>query len=132
MTWFLLGMLVMWFCYPLLKATQTTMVVKWNNLTMNTKEEIDENTTIGFRIGAQMNYLMCRNGDCDNVVWCDVDVIAVTCSDCCVNLGIDNNITFGGQMMESLVSAIVWFGNTVVICIVACVVYCMFSNERSK
>jgi len=27
-------------------------VVKWNNLTMNTKEEIDENTTIGFRIGA--------------------------------------------------------------------------------
>ena len=52
MTWFLLGMLVMWFCYPLLKATQTTKVVKWNNLTMNTKEEIDENTTIGFRIGA--------------------------------------------------------------------------------
>ena len=43
MTWFLLGMLVMWFCYPLLKATQTTMVVKWNNLTMN-KEEINETT----------------------------------------------------------------------------------------
>ena len=52
MTWFLLGMLVMWFVYPLLKATQTTMVCKWNNLTMNTKEEINENTTIGFRIGA--------------------------------------------------------------------------------
>jgi hypothetical protein len=51
MTWFLLGMLVMWFCYPLLKATQTTMVVKWNELMIN-KEEIDENTTIGFRIGA--------------------------------------------------------------------------------
>ena len=43
-----------------------------------------------------MNYLMCRNRDCDNVVWCDADVIAITCSDCCVNLGIDNNITFGG------------------------------------
>ena len=50
MTWFLLGMLVMWFCYPLLKATQTTMVVKWNDLTMN-KQEIDENTTIGFKVG---------------------------------------------------------------------------------
>ena len=39
--------------------------------------------------------------------------------------------------MESLVSAIVWFGNTVVICILAVVIYCMFnrtdgSNERSK
>ena len=50
MTWFLLGMLVMWFVYPLLKATQTTMVVKWNNLTMN-KEEINETKTIGFRTG---------------------------------------------------------------------------------
>ena len=87
MTWFLLGMLVMWFIYPLLKATQSTMVMKWTNLTIN-KEEIDENTTIGFKVG--------------------------------------------GQDMESLVSAIVWFGNTVVICILACVVYCMFSNERSK
>ena len=51
MSLFLLGMLVMWFCYPLLKATQTTMGMKWTNLTIN-KEEIDENTTIGFRIGA--------------------------------------------------------------------------------
>ena len=32
MTLFLLGMLVMWFVYPLLKATQTTMIIKWNNL----------------------------------------------------------------------------------------------------
>ena len=53
MTWFLLGMLVMWFCYPLLKATQTTMVMKWTNLTIN-KEEIDENTTIGFKHGCDM------------------------------------------------------------------------------
>jgi|TARA_Y100001972_G_scaffold93072_1_gene114040 hypothetical protein len=51
MTWFLLGMLVMWFVYPLLKVTQTTMVVKWSNLTMNTNEEINENTTIGFKVG---------------------------------------------------------------------------------
>ena len=50
MTWFLLGMLVMWFVYPLLRATQTTMVVKWNNLTMN-NEEINETTTIGFKTG---------------------------------------------------------------------------------
>ena len=50
MSLFLLGMLVMWFCYPLLKATQTTMVVKWNNLTMD-KQEIEETTTIGFRTG---------------------------------------------------------------------------------
>tara|TARA_Y100001938_G_scaffold141071_1_gene210291 strand:+ start:105 stop:260 length:156 start_codon:yes stop_codon:yes gene_type:complete len=50
MTWFLLGMLVMWFVYPLLKATQSTMVMKWTNLTIN-KEEIDENTIIGFKVG---------------------------------------------------------------------------------
>ena len=124
MTWFLLGMLVMWFCYPLLKATQTTMVVKWNNLTMNTKEEIDENTTIGFRIGAQMNYLMCRNGDCDNVVWCDADVIAITCSDCCVNLGIDNNITFGGQDgIISISHCMVWKHGCDMYCSVCCVLY---------
>ncbi len=50
MTWFLLGMLVMCFCYPLLKATQTTIVIKWNNLTMD-KQEIEETTPIGFRKG---------------------------------------------------------------------------------
>ena len=99
MTWFLLGMLVMWFCYPLLKATQTTMVMKWTNLTIN-KEEIDENTTIGFKIGGQMNNLICRKDECDNTVECDVDVVAITCSDCCVELGITNNITFGGQYGE--------------------------------
>ena len=43
-------MLVMWFVYPLLKATQTTMVCKWTNLTID-KEEINETTTIGFRTG---------------------------------------------------------------------------------
>ena len=50
MTWFLLGMLVMWFIYPLLKATQSTMVCKWTNLTID-KEETNETTTIGFRTG---------------------------------------------------------------------------------
>ena len=50
MTWFLLGMLVMWFVYPLLKATQTTMVCKWNELTIP-KQETNETTTIGFRTG---------------------------------------------------------------------------------
>ena len=30
--------------------------------------------------------------------------------------------------MDALVSGIVWFGNTVVICILACVVYCMVNK----
>ena len=60
MSLFLLGMLVMWFCYPLLKATQTTMVMKWTNLTIN-KEEIDENTIIGFKIGGQYGEFSIRN-----------------------------------------------------------------------
>ena len=30
--------------------------------------------------------------------------------------------------MESLVTGIVWFGNTVVICIAAIVIYCMLSK----
>jgi len=50
MSLFLLGMLVMWFVYPLLKATQTTMVCKWNELTIP-KQETNETTTIGFRTG---------------------------------------------------------------------------------
>ena len=39
MSLFLLGMLVMWFFYPLLKATQTTMVVKWNELTIGNEQK---------------------------------------------------------------------------------------------
>ena len=50
MSLFLLGMLVMWFCYPLLKATQSTMVCKWTNLTID-KEEMNDTKTIGFRTG---------------------------------------------------------------------------------
>ena len=50
MSLFLLGMLVMWFVYPLLKATQTTMVGKWTNLTID-KEETNDTKTIGFRTG---------------------------------------------------------------------------------
>ena len=40
----------MWFVYPLLKATQTTMVCKWNELTIP-KQETNETTPIGFRTG---------------------------------------------------------------------------------
>ncbi len=43
-----------------------------------------------------MNNLICRKNECDNIVECDVDVIAITCSDCCATLGVDNNIAFGG------------------------------------
>jgi hypothetical protein len=50
MSLFLLGMLVMWFVYPLLKATQSTMVCKWTNLTID-KEETNDTKTIGFRTG---------------------------------------------------------------------------------
>ena len=34
--------------------------------------------------------------------------------------------------MENLVTAIVWFGNTVVICIAAIVLYCMINKEVRK
>ena len=43
-----------------------------------------------------MNNLICRKDECDNVVECDVDVVAITCSECCASLGVDNNIAFGG------------------------------------
>ena len=43
-----------------------------------------------------MNNLICRKDECDNVVECDVDIIAITCSECCATLGVDNNIAFGG------------------------------------
>jgi len=43
-----------------------------------------------------MNNLICRKDECDNMVECDVDVVAITCSDCCVELGVNNNIAFGG------------------------------------
>jgi len=33
-----------------------------------------------------------------------------------------------GVKMEDLVTAIVWFGNTMVICIAAIVIYCMVNN----
>jgi|TARA_R100001594_G_scaffold98044_1_gene132464 hypothetical protein len=43
-----------------------------------------------------MNNLICRKDECDNVVECDVDTIAITCNECCATLGVDNNIAFGG------------------------------------
>ena len=56
-----------------------------------------------------MNNLICRKDECDNTVECDVDVVAITCSDCCVELGITNNITFGGQYGEFSIShSMVW------------------------
>ena len=39
----------------------------------------------------------CRKDGCMNFVTCDEDVVAITCDKCCVTLGIENNIAFGGQ-----------------------------------
>ena len=56
-----------------------------------------------------MNNLICRKDDCDNMVECDVDVVAITCSECCVELGVNNNIAFGGQYGEfSIRNCMVW------------------------
>ena len=35
-----------------------------------------------------MNELTCRNENCDETVMCDEGVAAVTCSLCCVTMGI--------------------------------------------
>jgi len=50
---FLLGMLVMWFIYPLVKITRKVMADKFHNYTMIENEviKIDETKTIGFRTG---------------------------------------------------------------------------------
>jgi len=34
-----------------------------------------------------MNDLVCKSEDCDVVVECEADVIAVTCSACCATIG---------------------------------------------
>ena len=54
----------------------------------------------------------CRKDGCMNFVTCDEDVIAVTCDKCCVTLGIENNIAFGGQDGEfSNSHSMVWKHN---------------------
>ena len=35
-----------------------------------------------------MNELVCRNDDCDNVVVCEEEATAVSCSYCCATLGV--------------------------------------------
>jgi|TARA_R110000765_G_scaffold347428_1_gene437545 hypothetical protein len=47
---FLLGMLVMWFIYPMVKIGRKVMAEKFHNYTM-TEIEVDETKTIGFRTG---------------------------------------------------------------------------------
>ena len=52
MTWFLLGMLVMWFIYPLVKISRKVMADKFHNYTtIETEDVVDETTPIGFRVG---------------------------------------------------------------------------------
>ena len=55
-----------------------------------------------------MNNLICRKNECDNIVECDIDVVAITCSECCATLGVDNNIVFGGQNGFSQFNSSVW------------------------
>ena len=50
MSSFLLGMLVMWFIYPLVKISRKVMTDKFHNYTM-TENEVDETKIIGFRTG---------------------------------------------------------------------------------
>ena len=36
-----------------------------------------------------MNELTCRNQNCEEIVTCDEEVVAVTCSHCCVTVGLN-------------------------------------------
>ena len=48
---FLLGMLVMWFIYPLVKISRKVMADKFHNYTtIETEDIVDETTTMGFKI----------------------------------------------------------------------------------
>ncbi len=38
-----------------------------------------------------MNELVCRNDDCNEVVVCEEEITAVTCSYCCATLGVCND-----------------------------------------
>ena len=38
-----------------------------------------------------MNELTCKTETCDNTVICDTDAVAVTCSNCCVLVGVEIN-----------------------------------------
>jgi hypothetical protein len=53
---FLLGMLVMWFTYPLLSVTREVMADKFVSVTMNNKttsEDVTKSPTMGFKLSGK-------------------------------------------------------------------------------
>jgi len=48
---FLLGMLVMWFIYPMVKMSRKIVAEKFHNYMTIETEELDETKIIGFRTG---------------------------------------------------------------------------------
>ena len=52
---FLLGMLVMWFVYPLVKISRRVVSDKFQSfMTIETKEDIDETTPMGFKLSGDV------------------------------------------------------------------------------
>ena len=52
---FLLGMLVMWFIYPLVKISRRVVSDKFQSfMTIETKEDIDETTPRGFKLSGDV------------------------------------------------------------------------------
>jgi len=54
---FLLGMLVMWFTYPLLSVTREVMADKFVSVTMNNKttseDDVTKSPTMGFKLSGK-------------------------------------------------------------------------------
>ena len=38
-----------------------------------------------------MNNLVCNTEECESIIACDEDVVKVTCSNCCVTIGVTIN-----------------------------------------
>jgi len=52
---FLLGMLVMWFVYPLVKISRRVVTDKFQSfMTLETKEDVDETTPMGFKLSGDV------------------------------------------------------------------------------
>jgi len=52
---FLLGMLVMWFVYPLVKISRRVVTDKFQSfMTIEIKEDVDETTPMGFKLSGDV------------------------------------------------------------------------------
>jgi len=55
MSSFLLGMLVMWFIYPLVKISRRVVTDKFQSfMTLEIKEDVDETTPMGFKLSGDV------------------------------------------------------------------------------